>query len=73
MVNDLGLAAQRNVGVRAVPDADVIFFFDDDAVVRADYVERAVAVFAAGRTSWGSPVASCSTGPPDGRSNARSP
>lgn len=46
VVNDSGLAAQRNVGVRVVPDADVIFFFDDDAVVRADYVERAVAVFA---------------------------
>jgi GT2 family glycosyltransferase len=46
VVNDSGLTAQRNVGVRAVPDADVIFFFDDDAVVRDDYVERAVAVFA---------------------------
>ena len=46
VVNDSGLAAQRNAGVRAVPDVDVIFFFDDDAVVRADYVERAIALFA---------------------------
>ena len=46
VVHDHGAAAQRNAGIRAVSDADVIFFFDDDAVVRNDYVERAVEVFA---------------------------
>jgi GT2 family glycosyltransferase len=46
VVHDSGLAAQRNAGIRAVPDADVIFFFDDDATVRSDYVERGVALFA---------------------------
>jgi GT2 family glycosyltransferase len=40
-----GLAAQRNAGMRAFPDATFYFFFDDDAVVRADYVERALAHF----------------------------
>jgi GT2 family glycosyltransferase len=45
VVHDSGAAAQRNAGIRAVPDADVIFFFDDDAVVRRDYLERAVEVF----------------------------
>lgn len=39
-----GLAAQRNRGLDELGDADVVFFFDDDAVVRADYVERAVAI-----------------------------
>ena len=47
VVHALGLAAQRNAGLAAVPEADLVFFFDDDAVVRADYVERAVALFAA--------------------------
>ncbi len=37
-----GLAAQRNAGMDAVPDADLVAFFDDDAVVRADYLARAV-------------------------------
>jgi GT2 family glycosyltransferase len=41
-----GLAAQRNAGLTAV-DADIIFFFDDDAVVREDYVRNALAFFAA--------------------------
>lgn len=41
-----GLAAQRNAGLTAV-DADIIFFFDDDAVVRQDYVKNALAFFAA--------------------------
>jgi hypothetical protein len=41
-----GLTAQRNAGIDAVPDADVIFFFDDDAVVRHDYLERGVELFA---------------------------
>ncbi|MFW2513782.1 glycosyltransferase family 2 protein [Demequina sp. SO4-13] len=41
-----GLAAQRNSGLDAVdPDIDVVVFFDDDAVVRADYLERAVEAF----------------------------
>ncbi len=44
-----GLAAQRNAGMRAAPDATVYFFFDDDAVVRDDYVERALAHFDADR------------------------
>lgn len=41
-----GLSAQRNAGIDAVPDdVDIIFFFDDDAVVRDDYVEEALAYF----------------------------
>ena len=40
-----GLARQRNVGLAAVPDADVVVFFDDDAVPRDDFVERAVDFF----------------------------
>ena len=41
-----GLAAQRNAGLETV-NADIIFFFDDDAVVREDYVTNALAFFAA--------------------------
>ena len=37
-----GLAAQRNAGMDAVPDADLVAFFDDDAVVREDYLATAV-------------------------------
>ena len=37
-----GLAAQRNAGLAALPDVDVVFFFDDDAVVRPDYVQNAL-------------------------------
>lgn len=38
-----GLAAQRNAGLAALPaGTDVVLFFDDDAVVRDDYVARAV-------------------------------
>ena len=40
-----GLAAQRNAGIAVAGDADHIFFFDDDAVVRPDYLERGVAFF----------------------------
>lgn len=40
-----GLASQRNAGMRAFPDATFYVFFDDDAVVREDYVERAIAHF----------------------------
>lgn len=39
-----GAAAQRNAGLEALDGpVDVVFFFDDDAVVRSDYVARAVA------------------------------
>jgi len=37
-----GLAAQRNAGMDAVPDVDLVAFFDDDAVVREDYLATAV-------------------------------
>ena len=42
VVRAQGLAAQRNAGLDVVPDAEFVFFFDDDAVVRADYLERGV-------------------------------
>lgn len=42
-----GAAAQRNAGLEALPDVDVVFFFDDDAVVRPDYVENALEFLAA--------------------------
>ena len=42
-----GLAAQRNAGMDAAPDADLVAFFDDDAVIRADYLARAVRFFEA--------------------------
>lgn len=41
-----GLTAQRNAGLDALPDVDVVFFFDDDAVVHRDYVRAAVDHFA---------------------------
>lgn len=40
-----GLPAQRNAGLAMVPEADCVFFFDDDAVVRADYLANGVAFF----------------------------
>jgi GT2 family glycosyltransferase len=41
-----GLAAQRNAGIDALPDdIDLVFFFDDDAVVREDYLANALAWF----------------------------
>ena len=41
-----GLAAQRNAGIDALSDdIDVVFFFDDDAVVREDYLEEALGWF----------------------------
>ncbi|WP_432572781.1 glycosyltransferase family 2 protein [Kineococcus sp. SYSU DK005] len=46
VVHDLGSSAQRNAGLDAVPDATHVFFFDDDAVVREDYLERGMAFFA---------------------------
>jgi GT2 family glycosyltransferase len=47
VVHGRGLAAQRNAGLAAVPSATHVLCFDDDAVVREDYVERAVAFFEA--------------------------
>lgn len=47
VVHDRGLAAQRNAGLAAVPGATHVFCFDDDAVIREDYLERAVAFFRA--------------------------
>lgn len=41
-----GLAAQRNRGLAAVGDAELVFYFDDDAVPRDDYLELAVDFFA---------------------------
>jgi GT2 family glycosyltransferase len=38
-----GLAAQRNAALDALPGVDVVAFFDDDAVLRPDYLCRAVA------------------------------
>ena len=38
-----GLTAQRNAALDAVPEATHVFCFDDDAVIREDYLERAVA------------------------------
>lgn len=49
-----GLAAQRNAGLeRLNGEADVVFFFDDDAVVRSDYLDRALAFFRAHPTVVG--------------------
>lgn len=41
-----GLAAQRNGVLEHIGDADIVFFFDDDAVVRPDYIARALEFFA---------------------------
>lgn len=42
-----GLAAQRNAAIETLDGIDVVFFFDDDAVVRGDFVEKGLAFFAA--------------------------
>lgn len=42
-----GLAAQRNAALDTFEGDPVVFFFDDDAVVRSDYVETALRFFAA--------------------------
>lgn len=42
---DRGLPAQRNTILRAVRNADVILFFDDDFVPAADYIAQCVALF----------------------------
>lgn len=47
VVHDRGLAAQRNAGLAAVPEATHVFCFDDDAVVREDFIEQAMAFFSA--------------------------
>jgi GT2 family glycosyltransferase len=43
LVGTRGLAAQRNAGLDAIGDADVVAFFDDDAVLRPDYLSNALA------------------------------
>ena len=45
VVHDPGFAAQRNAGLAAVPEATHVLCFDDNAVVREDCLERAVAFF----------------------------
>lgn len=40
-----GLAAQRNAALATVPEATHVFCFDDDSVVREDYVEQAMHFF----------------------------
>ena len=40
-----GLTAQRNAGVGASRGATHVFFFDDDSVVREDFVERGMRFF----------------------------
>ncbi len=45
VVHDRGLTAQRNAGLDAVPEATHVFCFDDDAVVREDFIEQAMAFF----------------------------
>jgi GT2 family glycosyltransferase len=42
-----GLAAQRNAALAVLDGIEVVFFFDDDAVVREDYLAQALAFFAA--------------------------
>lgn len=37
-----GLAAQRNAGLEALDGTEIVTFFDDDAVARADYLATAV-------------------------------
>nr|WP_255479936.1 glycosyltransferase [Quadrisphaera sp. RL12-1S] len=45
VVHARGLTTQRNAGLDAVPEATHVFFFDDDAVVRPDYLEQAMRFF----------------------------
>jgi hypothetical protein len=46
IVHGRGLPAQRNAGLDAVPEATHVFFFDDDALPREDYLEQGMAFFA---------------------------
>jgi GT2 family glycosyltransferase len=41
-----GLAAQRNAALETISSDSIVFFFDDDASVRPDYVHNALAFFA---------------------------
>ena len=42
-----GASAQRNAALDLVPaDTDVVFFFDDDTIPRADYISRSCEFFA---------------------------
>ena len=41
-----GISRQRNAGIDSLDDPDLVFFFDDDAVLRHDYLENALTVFA---------------------------
>jgi GT2 family glycosyltransferase len=43
VVGTRGLAAQRNAALDVIEDVDVVAFFDDDAVLRADYLKNALA------------------------------
>lgn len=40
-----GLAAQRNAALDSLEDDPIVFFFDDDAIVREDYVDQAIRYF----------------------------
>ena len=40
-----GLAAQRNAALLTLTGVDIVFFFDDDAVVRGDYLRNALTLF----------------------------
>ena len=42
-----GISLQRNRGIDSLTDPDLVFFFDDDAVLRRDYLARATKFFAA--------------------------
>jgi hypothetical protein len=46
-VGTRGAAAQRNAGLDLVPEATHVFVFDDDSVVREDYIEHALDFFEA--------------------------
>lgn len=47
VVGARGLAAQRNAALDTLGAGSIVFFFDDDARIRADYVANAMAFFAA--------------------------
>jgi GT2 family glycosyltransferase len=42
VIGTRGLAAQRNAALEVLSDVDVVAFFDDDAVLRPDYLSEAV-------------------------------
>ena len=45
--SERGLTRQRNTGLQAADHPDVVVFFDDDALPRADYLERLIEVMTA--------------------------